>query len=147
MKKRFLLLGIALVFVLSGTFAAQNEKVEQAIRKLDEQRIAALTQPDIPALERMMTDDFTYTHSSGQVQTKAEFLGDFKSGKRVFKSLKQEDVQVRVYGNVAIVSGRCTLLGVNEGKDFELPMRFIEVYTSNHGDWQWVTWQSTKLAS
>ena len=147
MKKRFLLLGIALVFVLSGTFAAQNAKVEQAIRKLDEQRIAALTQPDIPALERMMTDDFTYTHSSGQVQTKAEFLGDFKSGKRVFKSLKQEDVQVRVYGNVAIVSGRCTLLGVNEGKDFELPMRFIEVYTSNQGDWQWVTWQSTKLAS
>jgi ketosteroid isomerase-like protein len=147
MKKRFLLLGIALVFVLSGTIAAQNEKVEQAIRKLDEQRIAALTQPDIPVLERMMTDDFTYTHSSGQVQTKAEFLGDFKSGKRVFKSLKQEDVQVRVYENVAIVTGRCTLLGVNGGKDFELPMRFIEVYTSNHGNWQWATWQSTRLAS
>jgi ketosteroid isomerase-like protein len=147
MKKRFLLLGIALVFVLSGTIAAQNEKVEQAIRKLDEQRIAALTQPDFPVLERMMTDDFTYTHSSGQVQTKAEFLGDFKSGKRVFKSLKQEDVQVRVYENVAIVTGRCTLLGVNGGKDFELPMRFIEVYTSNHGNWQWATWQSTRLAS
>jgi len=147
MKKRFLLLGASLLFVLSVTLAAQNANDEQAIRKLDEQRIAALTQPDIPALERMMTDDFTYTHSSGQVQTKAEFLGDFKSGKRVFKSLKQEDVQVRVYGNVAIVTGRCTLLGVNGGKDFELPMRFIEVYSRNHGNWQWVTWQSTKLAS
>jgi ketosteroid isomerase-like protein len=139
---------VVFVALLQGiAFGAQDSKAEQAIRKLDEQRIAALTQPDFSALDRMMSDDFTYTHSTGQVQTKAELLGDFKSGKRVFKSLKQEDVQVRVYGNAAIVTGRCTLLGVNAGKDFELPMRFVEVYSNNHGHWQWVLWQSTRLAS
>jgi ketosteroid isomerase-like protein len=144
-QRIFLVALIAFSHVI--TFAAQVSPVEQAIRKLDEQRIAALLQPDFPALERIMADDFTYTHSTGQVQTKAELLADFKSGKRVFKSLKEDDIQVRVYGNVAIVTGRCTLVGVNAGKDFELPMRFIEVYSNNNGHWQWVTWQSTRLAS
>ena len=145
MKKSLVLVAF-LVFSQVIAFAAQDSKAEQAIRKLDEQRIAALLQPDYPTLERIMSDDFTYTHSSGQVQTKAELLGDFKSGKRIFKSLKEEDVQVRAYGNVAIVTGRCTLIGVNAGKDFELPMRFIEVYSNTNGHWQWVTWQSTRLA-
>jgi ketosteroid isomerase-like protein len=146
MKKSLVLVKL-LVFSQVIAFAAQDSKAEQAIRKLDEQRIAALLQPDYPTLERIMSDDFTYTHSSGQVQTKAELLGDFKAGRRVFKSLKEEDVQVRVYGNVAVVTGRCTLTGVNAGKDFELPMRFIEIYSNNNGHWQWVTWQSTRLAS
>jgi ketosteroid isomerase-like protein len=145
MKKSWTLV-VLLVFSQIIAFAAQDSKVEQAIRRLDEQRIAALLQPDFPALERIMSDDFTYTHSSGQVQTKAELLADFKSGKRIFKSLKEEDVQVRIYGNAAIVTGRCTLIGVNAGKDFELPMRFIEVYSNSNGHWQWVIWQSTRLA-
>ena len=145
MRKALVVIAVV-VFSQVIALAAQDSKIVQAIRTLDEQRIVALTQPDFSTLERMMSDDFTYTHSTGQVQTKAELLADFKSGKRVFKSLKQEDVQVRIYGNVAIVTGRCTLLGVNAGKDFELPMRFIEVYSNSNGSWQWVTWQSTRLA-
>lgn len=144
--KRRLVLVMLLVFSQVPAYAAQDSKVEHALRNLDEQRIAALLQPDIPTLERIMADDFTYTHSSGQTQTKAEFLADFKSGKRVFKSLKQEDVQVRVYGNAAVLTGRCDLTGVNAGKDFVLPMHFIEVYANLNGHWQWVTWQSTRLA-
>ncbi len=144
MKERLVVVAL-FVFSQVAVFASQDSKVEQALRKLDDQRIAALVQNDFPTLERIMTDDFTYTHSSGQVQTKVEFLDDFKSGKRIFKSLKQEDVLVRVYGNAALVTGRCTLTGTNAGKDFVLPMRFTEVYANNNGQWQWVMWQSTRL--
>jgi ketosteroid isomerase-like protein len=145
--QRKLIWTVVLVLSQVALVAAQGSNSEQAIRKLDEQRIAALTQPDFAVLDRLLSDDFTYTHSSGQVQTKAEFLGDFKAGKRVFKSLTQEDVQIKMFGNVAIETGRCTLVGVNGGKEFVLPMRFIEVYTNNHGTWQWMAWQSTKLPS
>ncbi len=88
MKKSLVLVAL-LVFSQVIAFTAQDSKAEQAIRKLDEQRIAALLQPDYPTLERIMSDDFTYTHSSGQVQTKAELLGDFKAGRRVFKCLRK----------------------------------------------------------
>jgi ketosteroid isomerase-like protein len=145
--KKGLILAAMFVFSQVISFAGQGSKVEQEIRKLDDQRIAALTQPDFAVLDRMMTDDFTYTHSSGQVQTKAEFLGDFKAGRRVFKSVKEEGIQVRDYGNVAVVTGQCTLIGTNAGKDFILPMRFVEVYSRANGNWQWVMWQSTKLPS
>lgn len=143
---RRLVLVIMLVLSQIPAYAAQDSKVEQAIRSLDEQRIAALIQPDIPVLERVMADDFTYTHTSGQTQTKAEFLGDFKAGTRVFKSLKESDVQVRVYGNAAILTGRCDLTGVNAGRDFVLAMHFTEVYANVNGQWRWIMWQSTRLA-
>jgi ketosteroid isomerase-like protein len=143
-KQRLVVVAL-LVFSQVTVFAAQDSKVEQDLRKLDDQRIAALVQNDFPKLEQIMSDDFTYTHSNGQVQTKAEFLGDFKSGKRVFRSLQQEDVQVRLYGSAALVTGRCTLTGTNGGKDFVLPMRFTEVYANNNGKWQWILWQSTRL--
>lgn len=144
MKHKLVVLTL-LAFSQVSVFAAQVAKGEQDLRKLDDQRIAALIQNDFPKLEEIMSDDFTYTHSSGQVQTKAEFLGDFKSGKRAFKSLQQEDVQVRFYGNAALVTGRCTLTGSNGGKDFVLPMRFTEIYANNNGKWQWILWQSTRL--
>ena len=142
---RRLVLAMLLVFARIPAYAVQDSKAEQAIRNLDEQRIAALIQPDIPALERIMADDFTYTHTSGQTQTKAEFLGDFKAGTRVFKSLKESDIQLRVYGNAAILTGRCDLTGVNAGKDFVLAMHFTEVYANLNGHWQWIMWQSTRL--
>ena len=142
---RRLVLVMLLIFSQIPAYAAQDTKVEQAIKHLDEQRIAALIQPDIPALEAITADDFTYTHTSGQTQTKAEFFGDFKAGTRVFKSLKESDVQVRVYGNAAILTGRCDLTGVNAGKDFVLAMHFTEVYANLNGHWQWIMWQSTRL--
>jgi ketosteroid isomerase-like protein len=142
---RRLVLVMMLLFSQIPAYAAQDAKAEQAIRSLDEQRIAALTQPDFAAMDRIMADDFTYTHTSGQTQTKAEFLGDFKAGTRVFKSLKESDVQVHVYGNAAVLTGRCDLIGMNAGKDFVLAMHFTEVYANINGHWQWIMWQSTKL--
>jgi len=143
---RRLVLVMMLVLSQIPAYAAQDSKVEQAIRSLDEQRIAALGEVVRRDAERITADDFTYTHTSGQTQTKAEFLGDFKAGTRVFKSLKESDVQVRVYGNAAILTGRCDLTGVNAGKDFVLAMHFTEVYANVNGQWRWIMWQSTRLA-
>jgi len=150
MKQRviyFLSAGVTLlVFSQVAANAAEDSKVEQAVRKLEEQRVEAQVRGDFPTLERLMSDDFTYTHSSGETQAKGEFLADLKSGKRVFKSVKHEDVRVRVYGSTAVLTGRSNFVVVNGGKELDLPLRFIGVYVKRNGDWQMVAWQSTKIA-
>jgi ketosteroid isomerase-like protein len=92
-----------------------------------------------------MTDDFTYTHSSGNVQTKAEFLGDMKNGTWAYKSLDLSGVNLRIFGDTAVLTGRCDMTGVMKGKGVKLWMHFTEIYTRSGGHWHWLLWQSTRL--
>ena len=148
MKQGLLFLSVAGIVLLglSQTAArAQDAAAEQAVRQAEEQRCEALTHGDLATVERLMSDDSTYIHSSGEVQNKAAFIGDLKSGKRVYKGLNASDVQIRVYGNTAVLTERTDLRVTNAGKDLQFPMRVTAVYVNHGGQWQMVTYQSTRL--
>jgi ketosteroid isomerase-like protein len=143
MRRTFVL---AMLMVLSqGVVCGANSKAEREIRAVDEQRIAAILKKDVPALDRLMADDFTYTHQGGVTESKADFLGEMKSGKGAFTSLQMSGVKVWVSGNAAVLTGRCDLTAVREGRNLVIPEHFTEVYTRVHGRWRWLLWQSTRL--
>jgi ketosteroid isomerase-like protein len=148
MKQRVLVLliaGMAVLGLSQIAARADDASAEQAVRQAEEQRCEALTHGDIATVERIMSDDSTYIHSSGEVQSKAAYIADLKSGKRVYKGLKSDDVQVRVYGDTAVLTGRTDLHVVSSGKDLQFPMRITAVYVNHGGQWQLVTYQSTRL--
>jgi hypothetical protein len=64
----------------------------------------ALLRGDFDAFESYLADEFTYVHTSGRVQSKQEYMRDLRGQK--FESLQHEDVQVRMYGDVAVITGR-----------------------------------------
>jgi ketosteroid isomerase-like protein len=144
MRRTFVL---AMLMVLSHgvVCGAEDSKAEREIRALDEQRIAAILKKDISALDQLMADDFTYTHQGGVTESKADFLGEMKSGKGAFKSLQMSGVKVWVSANAAVLTGRCDLTAVREGRNLVIPEHFTEVYTRVHGRWRWMLWQSTRL--
>jgi ketosteroid isomerase-like protein len=143
--KRMLLFAMLAVFSQVAVYSAQHSKAEQEIRKLDDQRIAAILKQDVPALDRLMADDFTYTHQGGVTETKAEFLGEMKAGQGAFTSLKMSEVKVRILGSAAVLTGRCDITAKRGGRDFAIPMHFTEVYSRTAGHWHWLLWQSTRL--
>src|SRR5215475_3481651 len=85
--------------------------VEEAIRRLDNERIQAQTHADATALDRIYSADFLGVGPSGRVRTKAQVISDFTSGDLKFQSISTDDVQVRVYGNTAVEIGRSTMIG------------------------------------
>ncbi len=143
--QRVLILAILIAISQAALYGGQQSDAEQEIRKLDDQRIKAILDQDIPTLDRLMADDFTYTHQGGVTETKAEFLGAMKSGTGAFRSVKLSDVRVRIFGNAALITGRCDITAVRNGKDFAIPMHFTEVYSRTAGRWRWLLWQSTHL--
>jgi len=150
MKRRmafFLSTVVALLgFSQIAAHGSDKERVEQQILKTLEQRGEAQIQRDFPTLERIMADECIYTHASSQTQSKAEFLADLKSGKRVYKALKNSDLHVMVYGHTVVLTGRTNISAVNDGKDVEVATKFLEVYQNRDGRWQMVAHQSTRLA-
>src|SRR5213592_1392392 len=116
----------------------QRSSVEQAIRQLDNERIQAQIGADAVALDRIYANDFIGVGPSGTVRTKAQVISDFTSGDLKFQSITTDDVQVRVYGNTAVETGRSTMNGQDRGKAVPRDTRFTRVWVKQQGRWRLV---------
>lgn len=121
-----------------GARRDQNSVVEQVIRKLDNDRIQAQIHADAVALERIYAPDFIGVGPSGTVRTKPRVISDFTSGDLKFQSITTDDVQVRVYGNAAVETGRSTMNGQDKGKTVPRDTRFTRVWIKQQGRWRLV---------
>jgi ketosteroid isomerase-like protein len=95
---------------------------------------------DRALLEQILADDYVYTHSNGAVANKAQEITDTMSSE--WTSSKTDDMKVRVYGDVAIVTGRQTHQGTAKGY-VSGPRRFTDIFVKRNGRWQCAGGQST----
>ena len=117
---------------------SHRTSVEEVIRKLDNERIQAQIHADATALDRIYAADFIGVGPSGTVRTKPQVISDFTSGDLKFQSITTDDVQVRVYGNTAVETGRSTMIGQDKGKTVPRDNRFTRVWVKQHGGWRLV---------
>ncbi len=142
--KHFLLSALMLV-ALHGIAAAQNNQIEQAITKLEAEWVDALIKVDAAALERLYSDQLTYTHSSGTTDTKAEYIANLKTGRTKYESLVREDVKVRVYGNTALHTSKTSYKLVNNGQPQSFSVKMLHVWVKEGKSWRLVAHQTTRL--
>ena len=116
----------------------QGKSIDQTIRQLDSERIQAQIGADTVALNRIYADDFIGVGPSGTVRTKPQVISDFTSGELKFQSITTDEVQVRIYGNTAIETGRSTMNGQDKGKAVPRDNRFTRVWVKQQGHWRLV---------
>lgn len=132
-----------LVAALALPARAHAQSAEQAVRQVEDRRIKALVDDDFATLEAIFADDLTYTHSSAAVDTKASYMAALRSGKTKYESVDRQPSTVRVYGDVAVMTGEA-LVGLR-GRAEKLALRYTLVYVKQGGQWRMVAWQSTRL--
>jgi uncharacterized protein (TIGR02246 family) len=118
--------------------SSHRTSVEEAIRKLDNERIQAQLHADATALDRIYAADFTGVGPSGTVRTKPQVILDFTSGDLKYQSITTDDVQVRVYGNTAVETGRATMNGQDKGRTVPRAPRYTRVRVKQQGRWRLV---------
>ena len=116
----------------------QRRSVEQVIRQVDYERIQAQINADAVVLDRIYAADFIGIGPSGRVRTKPQVISDFTSGDLKFQSITTDDIQVRVYGNTAVETGRSTMNGQDRGKTVPRDNRFTRVWVKQQGRWRLV---------
>src|SRR3954464_11885777 len=121
-----------------GARGTYRTTVEEGLRKLDNERIQAQIHADATALDRIYAADFLGVGPSGTVRTKPQVISDFTSGDLRFQSITTDDVQVRVYGNAAVETGRSTMDGQDKGKTVPRDTRFTRVWIKQQGRWRLV---------
>jgi len=126
-------------------YASDTAKDQKAVLTIDQERTEAQIKQDSATLDRLLGDDLTYVHASGLVQSKTEFIADLKSSKRVYKSVTNSDVNVRLLQGAAVITAKSEISVSFEGNENELSLRVIEVYAKRNGRWQLIAYQSTRL--
>ena len=146
MTRRWLVSGMLVALNAGAGARASAGEAEQAVLAAQDKRIAATVAADVAQLGGMMTDDLSYTHSNAVVETRADFLDGLKTGKYRYRSTSFDERGVRLHGDAtAIVSGTCRVQGTTGGRDFEVKLRFTELYVKQGGAWKMALWQSTRV--
>ncbi len=122
-----------------------TENVEQAVTKLENERVQALLRNDMAFIERVYADDYVVTGANGVVRTSAQVVADMKSGVQKIESITNDDVKVRVHGDTAVVTGRTTQKGEYKGQPSISPVLFTRVYVRRGGQWQLVANHSSSI--
>jgi ketosteroid isomerase-like protein len=135
---------LALV-LLWCTACASLPPPSTAVAELERARFAAMTRPDVNALEAMLADDLVYCHSDGQCETKVEFLETIRSERIRYRAIEVLELRPRVVGDAVVVHGSIAIDGVLGGQPRKLRIVYTDVYARREGRWQLIAWQSTRL--
>lgn len=117
----------------------------QMIIELDRKRMQAMAAKDVATLEAVLADDLVYAHSSARLDTKKSLIGAMLSGATVYTSLEPSDVKAQDLGDAVVLTGIAQIKVVSNGTPNAFGVRFTDVYARRNGNWQMVTWQSTRL--
>lgn len=150
MKKLMLVVLCALVLSIVGTSAARaagnDPKDEKAVTATMEAMAQATIKKDVAALDKIYSNDVTYSHSSGLTQTKAEVLKAFE-GSGITESLNFSKTTIRIYGNVALFKGITDMRNGQPGKLANNHLNILWILVKGPGPmgWQIVARQTTRI--
>jgi ketosteroid isomerase-like protein len=137
-------LGLAL---LGAVPAWADSADEEAVAKKVEAFRKAQIDADAKALDALCADELSYSHSSGVVQNKAEFIAGSTDGKAKFTSLEYQDLKIRIVGPAAIV--RFHWVGEQEsipdGKKSATNLHILMNWLKQGSEWKLLSRGSTKL--
>ena len=139
------LIGLLMLLLVFGSRSFAQDKEEKAVTDVVESLRKTMVDPDKAILDQLIADDLSYGHSSGVVQTKAEFMDALTSGKSDFVSIELSQQTVKVVGNTALV--RHILSGTTNdgGKPGTVKLSILLVWQKQKGQWRLLARQAVKI--
>ncbi|MDH7500655.1 MAG: nuclear transport factor 2 family protein [candidate division NC10 bacterium] len=123
---------------------AQNDPTDE-IRQVEQRWMAGIMSKDQKALEEILSPDLIYTHSSGVVESKAEYISSVCGGSLRYDSVTYEAPVIRIFGITGVMAAKATMVGMNKGQPFNAQMRILHVWVKEAGEWRLVAHQTTRI--
>jgi ketosteroid isomerase-like protein len=128
------------------TITQTEEEIVAHLEQREAARRKALVERDFTNLASLFADDLVYVHSIGNVQDKATYLA-YVQGPMSFASIERGPLRVRVYGEVAVMTGE--MINTLAVPDLPAPVvvkaLVTQVWRKGAAGWQMVNFQATRL--
>ena len=123
-----------------------SASVENEIRAAEASLYRAMIAKDFPALEKILSADLVYIHSTGVAETKAEYLAGVGRGLYDYETITSRDVTIRGHGDVAVMHGLVDMSVSETGKPRDLiHLLFTLVWARQAGTWRLSLRQATRI--
>ena len=125
-----------------------NEQIDNAsVRDTNQRWFDALGADDPIMLEVMLADDWTFYSAYGNAaNTKADFVGNVRSGRFTHDFVRIEEPLIRLYGQTAIVTGRAEIQFRWEGEPHLERLYYTAVYGWAAPQWRMLALHTTHRA-
>lgn len=134
---------VPLLAVLAAAAFAQDT---DAILKLDRDNAVATWTGDARWFEENLADDFAQITVHGKVRTKRDVVQEMAGPGFAMEPYEPTEVQVRMYGETAVVTGRVVQRFARGGMRYEVDARYTDVYVRRRGRWLLVSAHASPVA-
>lgn len=139
MKIRIL---VFLALALPIFAGAPKPSDEKAVLAAEKELAAAMVKGDATALEKLLAEDLSYTHSNTLTETKPQVLQVIKAGSTKYDAIEYNDTKVRQYDDVIVTTHKMTI----KNPPSTVNNLFVTfVWAKQSGRWQLVNRQATRL--
>ena len=136
---------ITILTIVAGMGMAADKSAD-AVKAAEKAWATATVSATEATLKQVLAEDLTYTHSTGDTDTRAVFIDNLKTGVRKYHKVDHESMDVRLYGNAAVVTATAQIETSQKGaKPTPAHLRFIHLWIFQNGRWQMVAHQSLRL--
>lgn len=110
---------------------------DETLRRLETEWIRAIREQDLPALDRVLAPDFTYTVAvAGKpLATMARDAYLHRAKAYVIRESRFDEILVRTYGNVAVVNSRYSHKASLHGRDRSAEFFLTDTWVKLDGQW------------
>jgi len=115
------------------------------IEHVEQERCDAMIAADGTALQRLFSDEATWIHSSGQIDSREAFIEKITSGASRYLTINRTETTIRLYGDVAVSAGIATMTAIAGGVSKSLRNRYVNVWVADGSGFRLVSAQSTKV--
>ena len=121
---------------VSAQSVKQKAKIEQEIRRLDLAHADAILRGDLPALDKLWTEDFKVNNPFNQVD-RADRI---RTGVVTYSSFIREPETVLIHGDTVIVMGREIVVPKGNSPDAgkTINRRYTNIWMKRSGRWRLV---------
>lgn len=136
------LVTILFFFIAVNLFAQKpdSKTLEKAVKDFDK----ALVSKDSMQLKVLLSNELSYGHSTGWLQTKKEVIGDLFNGKLTYSVISPKSPNIIVNGNVASVRMYAEIDAVMDSKPMQLKLNVLQVWIWKNKHWELFARQSAK---
>lgn len=123
----------------------EHKRTERTqIIALEQQWRQAALSNDIPAMDKLLSDDYLGITATGEVLTKTQQLDHMHDGKLSISRLDISESKIKLIGKIAIVTCLAHVEGNNDGEPLHGAYRYTRVYQRMpSGSWKVTSFEVT----
>lgn len=101
---------------------------------------------DLTTMDILLHKDYIIAQPGGRIETKEDVLESYKTGSRHWDKAQTDELEVKLYGDMARVLGFWKAAGANNGIPFDYQARFISIWIKENGSWKNISYASSIIS-